>query len=286
MKLLLTLLLAICNIHYCAAGFVDKEKKVLFIGNSLTANNDMPQTLQKMLEESGLHIYIAQLTVGGFELAQFAAYTENGGGEYRRCIKGEVPVGVKKILSEKWDLVVLQERGGSVLIPCFNEYSFKPSLLFLDSIIRSVKAKTVIYQGYAANEYPHYICEEPNRLFFDRLYPDTALATNMQPNCCSKHFENHTDEFQLLQAEYDKMARCTEAGLVRVGYAFEAFKKANKTIPLYGSDNFHPSRQGSYLIACLFYRYITKTSLAKVKYAAGLDAKEAAAIRGFADGVE
>jgi hypothetical protein len=105
--------------------------------------------------------------------------------------------------------------------------------------------------------------------------------------CCSKTFKNSSEEFQELKQEFDFMAKKLNAGLVKVGFAFEGFKKKYPNISVYTSDqNYHPSPQGSYLIACLFFKYITGENLKNVKYAAGLDEKEALLIRQFADTIK
>jgi hypothetical protein len=105
----------------------------------------------------------------------------------------------------------------------------------------------------------------------------------MLVSCCSNNFNNSRDEFGEIRTEYDKMTKKLNADMVRVGYAFEAFKKKNKNINLYESDGLHPSRQGSYLIACLFFKYLTHRTLNNVKYAADLDTKQAKIIRKFAN---
>ena len=83
------------------------------------------------------------------------------------------------------------------------------------------------------------------------------------------------------------MARKLNIPVVKVGYAFELFKKSHSSIPVYESaTNDHPSEQGSYLIACLFYRFISGKSLKNVKYApTKIPGSEAKIIRAFADSI-
>lgn len=282
------LLTVVCCIPFCAAVIVKKkEQKVLFIGNSLTFYNDMPQTLQKMIDEQQLNIKIDQFTLPGCRLTWFAANIEHNNNSHLRAQKNETPMGVKKILSDKWDYVILQEGGGDPLIPYLQMYSFEPSLLFLDSIIRSIKARTVIYQAFTGNEFPRQLCKDKSSLDDFVLYPGTVTHSLLETRqSCSNYYKNSTEEFHDIKLEYDKMAKRTKAGMVKIGYAFEAFKKSNRNINLYAPDNGHPSKQGSYLIACMFFKYFTGKPLTLVKYAATLDAKEAAIIRKFADTIK
>ena len=276
------------NLPNCSAVITKKkEQKVLFIGNSLTFYNDMPQTLQKMIDEQQLNIKIDQLTLPGSRLTFFATLVQEKNGSYVRAKPNETPIGVKKILSSNWDYVVLQEGGGDALLPYLQMFSFEPSVMFLDSVVRSVKAKTVLYQGFTGNKFPTQICKEKSSLDMCVLYPEAVTHSLLKAKqTCSNYYNNSTEEFRDLKLEYDKMAKRIHAGLVNIGYEFEAFKKSNKNINLYGPDNGHPSQQGSYLMACLFFKYFTGRSLTNVKYAATLDIKEAATIRKFADSIK
>jgi hypothetical protein len=275
-------------LHFCCAAVTvnKKEKRVLFIGNSLTSYHNMPQTLQRMMDEKKLNIKIEQLTYGGFRLAQYATlidYVENGNKYSRKVRKNEVPVGVKTILSKKWDFVVLQEAGGCPLVPYFQMYSFEPTLIFFDSIIKSIKGKTVLYQDYPGTKFPKQLYLEKRQIDSNFAFPANAnYSPNILISTRSNHFNNSGEQFHEIKKVYDKMAKKLNAGLVKVGYAFEEFKKTNKDISLYESDNSHPSSEGSYLIACLFYKYITGLAPADIKYSADLDVRQAELIRKFA----
>jgi len=275
--------------HCSAVVKIKKEKKVLFIGNSLTYYHDMPQTVQKMIDGQKMNIKIDQSTPPGAMLSAHAKYLEDNGME-RSAEINEIPTTVKKILGEKWDMVVLQEQGGSPLIPEFRLVSFEPSLVYLDSIIKSINGKTVLYQAYAGNKFPGQLCQNISEIKHFAFKPMTTVNNYQKPlldQSCSYLFKNSNEEFQEIKKEYDKMAKITNAGLVKVGYAFEGFKKKYPKIQLYeGQEDNHPSKQGSYLIACLFFRYITGKGLNNVKYTADLDVKQARLIRKFADSIK
>ena len=278
------LFLTLFSVNCFAAIQVKKEKHILFIGNSLTSYNSMPGMVQKMIDERKLNIKIEQLTISGMGLGVFATHAQHEDGALYRCENNEIPIGVRAILSKKWDLVILQERGGEELIPCHRIYTFEPALIFLDSVIRSIKARTVVYQDYAGNSFPYHICDYNS--FEENEVSTKVSAPNLLISRCSINFDNSEQEFKEIEQAYYSITKKLNAKMVKIGYAFELFKKTNKSINLYDKDNTHPSPQGSYLIACLFYKNITGETLSKVKYSAGLDINQAAVIREFANAIK
>ena len=208
-----------------AAELKSRQKKVLFIGNSLTSHHNMPITLQKMIDYSNLNIKIEQLTFDGARLSVFASYIEYEKDNLRRVKGNETPIGVKKIMDRKWDYVVLQEGGNSSLVPCFQLYSFEPSLIFLDSVIKSIHAKTVICQDYAANTFPYRGSMDRIGLEHYQFSINSDHQLNPLISCNSNVFNNSSDQFYAIKKIYDDISKKTNSSMVKVGYAFEEFKK-------------------------------------------------------------
>ena len=52
----------------------------------------------------------------------------------------------------------------------------------------------------------------------------------------------------------------TNSRVAPVGTAFRLFQKAHPSIPVFTSDNKHPSAVGTYLAACVFFKMITGES--------------------------
>lgn len=78
--LILTIFMVSCNSKIKEKS---KEVNVLFVGNSLTYYNDMPQKLQGMLDEQNSNIKIDQITYPGFSLSRhlnnmIVSKSENG----------------------------------------------------------------------------------------------------------------------------------------------------------------------------------------------------------------
>lgn len=283
MKTTITALCILAQLLPCFAGNNSKPKFLLFIGNSLTYYNDMPQMLQKMFDEQHVNVKVEQLTLAGASLVSYAKLVENEPDIYVAAAGNEVPVGVMKIKGKKWDYVVVQENG-SVVNPCFRYQSFEPSLVFLDSIIKRVGAKTVIYEHFAGNKFPHQTCIGKKELEVYLLLAPRGTKPNILEidPCCSNIYYNSTDEYRELKQEYSKMAKQLNAGLVKIGLGYETLKKLQPSISLYDIDNCHPSKQGSYLMACMFYKYFTGRDASVIKYCADLDSQQAQTIRRIA----
>lgn len=104
--------------------------KILFIGNSLTYSNNLPEMLLRMLVSADVSVAkIESLSVGGFGLPDHWAYN-----------------GREKIASDNWDVVVLQQ-GPSATEgrPYLLEYTAK-----FDQEIKKVGAKTALYMVWPA----------------------------------------------------------------------------------------------------------------------------------------
>ncbi|MBS1688716.1 MAG: hypothetical protein JSS96_08325, partial [Bacteroidetes bacterium] len=69
-------------------------RKVLFIGNSYTYTNNMPSMLQSLAAEMGDTLVFNQSTPGGYTLEEHCSYSPT----------------ISLILSQQWDIVVLQEQ--------------------------------------------------------------------------------------------------------------------------------------------------------------------------------
>ena len=288
---ILFFLMLITNCTNCLANNGKPyNKKILFIGNSLTYYNSMPQTLQKIFDEQKVNIRVDQQTFGGAMLCEHAWYVVGKDFQRHRAKIGEISNGVKKILSQKWDYIVLQDAGSNVLNTKYVELSLEPSLIFLDSIIKSINAKCLLFEDYTGQIYPKQICISNIALnSYLAKNPNLSFSNHndIEGDFCSIKIQNSNDEYALINVEYERMSKKLHSDLVKVGYAFQTFKTQNPLIPIYqSSSDDHPSSQGSYLIACLFFKKITGKSLKNIRYRAGLNSREAKIIRQFADTIK
>lgn len=96
------ILLLCCLIQLSA--YAQRTKRVLFIGNSYTYVNNLPQLITNMAKTTGDSLVFESHTPGGYTLAQHFASTLTTG----------------KIKTGGWDYVVLQEQSQ---LPSFEEYN-------------------------------------------------------------------------------------------------------------------------------------------------------------------
>jgi hypothetical protein len=262
-----------------------RERRILFIGSYQAP--DMPQILQKMFDEQRLNIKVDQLNPFVMDLAMHATSVWNPltANSYSASLaeKNQTPTTIKKILSEKWDMVVLKEVTGNTLIPAISTYVSEPAIRILDSVVKRVNSKTVLFESHSDYYYPDQQCF-PKGIFSEcsKRFPIPIMQT--KDNYCSDSFRNSKEEFHAIETSCNQLAKKIKAGIVRVGFVWELCKKQYPEIPLYESKyNDRPSKQGSYLIACVFYRYITKLKVGNVKYSAGIDELQAKEIKKLVD---
>ena len=90
---------------------MQKSFDILFIGNSYTYYNDMPEIyFKKAAQEAGCHVTVTAITKGGAYLYQYADPEHELGKRLRREIRGK-----------KYDVVVIQEQSVN---PIKDESSF------------------------------------------------------------------------------------------------------------------------------------------------------------------
>lgn len=125
---LFVLVLLICGASGVAAEPV-KKLRVLFIGNSLTSTNDLPNMLAVMAESSGRELTVGRQIVGGSTLE-------------KHWNEGKA---LAKIKEGPWDYVVLQDLSRQAYTD--KEAMFKYSRMF-DAEIKKAGARTAFYMTW------------------------------------------------------------------------------------------------------------------------------------------
>ncbi len=314
MKQICSLSFFLLSFHF---SFAQKALNVLFVGNSLTYcdsrdnsefpyYNNMTEQVQKMAEEKKLNIHVEKAVHGRACLANHATFTgtdaETTDEPYKRAEDKIIPSTVRKILGKQWDVVALQERWDvSVLNPAQRYFSIDPALRYLDSVIKQVHGKTVFYQSYAerrnddtdiiaTGQKPAGNCIVLDAYNFgfksiDFVYPaEEAKLAGKDTSFCPAPLPASVTELQAITQEYSKIAAKNGDDVLEIGLAFEKCNKDYPAIKLFFDESpDHPSKQGSYLIACLFFRYLSGQTVASLKYHADLPEPEAANLRKVAD---
>ena len=202
-------------------SFSQEEIRVLFLGNSYTYVNDLPKIIEDIATNENKVFTHASVTPGGCTLFQHV----------------ESQTSLSKIRQGNWDFVVLQEQSQLPVIDYYRHNTLKPSYKALyDSImLYNPNAKVVGYMTWG-RRYGGQQCVN----FGEGLY-------------CSADFVDFNHMQDTLTAAYCENAYATNSYVAPVGEAWKAALATDPSLVLHSSDNSHPSYDGSYLAACVFY---------------------------------
>lgn len=190
--------------------------KVLFIGNSYTQVNDLPQVISKLAESTGDAIVYEANTPGG---STFMQHLNNA---TTRAL----------IQQGDWDYVVLQGQS--------QEPSF-PDAQFMNETYPYAKQLCEMVRQYNPSA---------NVVFYmtwGRKNGDSGNCPFFPPLCTYEGMDS------LLYLRYMTMAQDFDAMVSPVGALWHYLRDNNPGIELYSSDESHPSLAGTYAAACSFY---------------------------------
>lgn len=223
-----------------------QSKKILFIGNSYTYVNDLPNTIKSLALAGGDTIIVDSSTPGGYT---FQLHTTN-------------VTTLSQINAASWDYVVLQEQSQ---LPSFEPTQVQaevyPYAYILDSLIHKNNpcSQTVFYMTWG------------------RKYGDASNCAAYPPICT---FEGMG---MRLRQSYLEMGDMYECAVAPAGMAWKKSWSANPTIDLWSSDNSHPSVAGTYLTACVFYSTIFKKPSTGLSFISSLTPQTALYLQQIAD---
>ena len=237
MKILLTSMLIIFSAH----GY-GQTKSVLFLGNSYTNVNNLPQLTSTLASTVGDTLIIDSNTPGGYTLQ---AHSTNS-------------TSLNKIMQGNWDFVVLQEQSQRPSFPLSQvQNDVYPYAAFLDSVINahSTCGETMFYMTWG------------------RKYGDAGNCAAWPPVCTYQGMDS------LLNLRYRTMADDNDAVVSPVGEVWKYIRNHYPNIELYQADESHPSVAGTYAAACCFYTAIFRKDPTLITNDHTLTAVDAANIR-------
>jgi len=218
------------------------SKKVLFLGNSYTAFNNLPSMVSSMATSTGNTLVYDSNTPGGY---RFLNHVINA-------------TTLNKINSNDWDYVVLQAQSQETsLNQTEMETDVYPHATTLCNAIR------------ANNE-----CSEP--MFYMTWGRENGDAGNCAayPWVCT--YEGMDDA---IRTTYTFMANENEAEVSPVGAVWRYLRENHPEIDLYTGDGSHPSLTGSYVAATAFYTMIYKLDPTLITWNSTLSETEASTIK-------
>lgn len=229
----------------------DSTLKVLFIGNSYTHVNDLPNMVERVS--------------ASVNNAQYKLSHDNstpGGWYWYKHVNDSTTI--SKIKKGNWDVVVLQEQSQMLSLP--DSTIAKESLPHLQILVDSIKRSS------------------PNaKLFFYRTWGrkngDAQNGINWPPVATYEGMDS------LLSKRYSMLADSLKGKLVGVGDVWKAIRKSNPEIELYSEDGSHPSLAGTYAAALTFANAFFGIAPLDVTFDAKLDPAQALTIRKIAESV-
>jgi hypothetical protein len=240
--LFLTILIAGCGLDPTEPipdedGSVE-ELRVLFIGNSYTFANDLPQIFAQMAEEAGYAVEVTMLAEGGWTLSKHAQSDRT----------------IKIIREQSWDYVILQEQS---VIPAKleeREQSMVPAIRTLDTEIRETGAKTILF-----------------------------MTWGRQDGLPQEGFSDYHEMQAAITEGYQEIGKELNVAVAPVGEAWKISLDEGAQLALWTHDGSHPSMEGSFLAACVFYAVIFDVSPTGNLYFEGLEADIAQRLQSVAE---
>lgn len=212
MKRILVSFLVLSNTLIISA----QTRKVLFIGNSYTAVNNLPLMIANIATSMGDTLQYDSNTPGGYT---FNLHSTN-------------VTTLNKIAAQDWDYVVLQAQS--------QEPSFPPAQVesntypYADTLVRKVLendscTRVLFYMTWGRKNGDAANCAS---------YPVICTYEGMQAR---------------LRSSYLEMAQLNEQEVAPVGAVWKKIRESDSTLELYQADESHPEVTGTYVAACTFY---------------------------------
>ena len=217
-------------------------KKVLFIGNSYTGNNNLPQLTANVAISVGDTLIIDQHTPGGERLFEHAVNA----------------TAMQKIFSADWDHVVLQAQSQE---PSWSDNQVQQEVF---------PYATILCDSIRAND----PCTRP--VFYMTWGRENGDASNCSglPSVCT-----YEGMDSVLNQNYQIMGADNDAFVSPVGAVWHYIRDNHPGIDLYAVDESHPSQAGSYAGACTFYTILFRKDPTLVSYRSTVDSLQASIIR-------
>ncbi len=210
-----------------------QKLNVLFLGNSYTYVNNLPQLIKDIALANGDTLLFDSNCPGG---QTFLGHSTD-------------PTSVSKINAQAWDHVILQAQS--------QEPSFPPSQVNSQTLPYAIRLDSIIQTNNACSETVFYET-------WGRKNGDASNCGFYPPLCTYTGMQNR------LKSSYKLFADTTHAMISPAGEAWRKSIGLNPALELYSSDQSHPSLEGSYLTACVFYEVLFHKSVLTNTYTAGI----------------
>ena len=236
-KKLTYLLLFLVLIYLPNPSKAQDTLSVLFLGNSYTQFNNLPQLFLELSASGGFPVFTDSYSPGGYTLEGHSTDSTS----------------LQKIARAEWDYVILQEQSTIPSIDYLRYNMMYPAAELLDSLIHVAGANTGFFMTWGRKYGGHM-----------------TWGSYLSPV-----FEDFFHMQDTLSSAYTEISEILDALLCPVGNAWATAVEMDSLVDLWQPDNSHPTLMGSYLSACVFYSVFYGWSPVGLTYTAGLSEEDA-----------
>jgi hypothetical protein len=228
-------------------AFAGKKIKILFIGNSYTYVNNMPQIVADIATSMGDTLVWDMEAPGGYTFS--AHWTAN-------------PATLSKIKQGGWNYVVLQDQSQEPALP--------PALVNTDMFPYARKLDSFFNLNNPCGETIFYMT-------WGRKNGDISSCSTYAP--AWPYFCTYESMDSIIRVRYRMMADSNQCIVSPVGAVRHYIRINYPSIELYDADESHPSPAGSYAAACAFYSTIFKKDPTLITFNYSISSTDAANIK-------
>ena len=233
MKTKLTLLLlTVISINNLLA---QDSLRVLFLGNSYTSYNNLPQLVQSLSSSAGKTLIIDSNMPGGYPISSHL----NDATTFSKISQGN------------WDYVVIQEQSQIPTIDYYRYNDMYPALTDIKALVEQYNpcAKIITYMTWG-RRFGGMQCD-PNNTY------------------CSPNFVNFNHMQDSLTSAYLEISNQLNIQCAPVGVVWQNILNDTNLV-LHSGDNSHPNIDGSYLAALTIFSNIWKLQTTGLSFNAGI----------------
>lgn len=236
-KSILVLIILSCSSNF----YAQDTTKVLFIGNSFTSSNNLPNLFKLLAKDAGHNVVIASHMPGGISVGDV------GQGNQAHMNN---PYVYSLIKGNDWDYLVLQDNQGrfshpygQFADPVFQSRVIEGHLKIRDSLLHYHPCSHMIWFGGFGTKYG-----------------------------VSLGFTSGVEMIDAIYQNYRFLNDSAKEVIAPIGPAFKRVISGHSSINLWGGDDTHPSLDGSFLTSCVIYTTIFKQSPLLSSYNPGISA--------------
>jgi hypothetical protein len=229
---LILLLLTVISINNLLA---QDTLRVLFLGNSYTSYNNLPQLVQSLSGSAGKTLIIDSNMPGGYPISSHL----NDATTFSKISQGN------------WDYVVIQEQSQIPTIDYYRYNDMYPALTDIKALVEQYNpcAKIITYMTWG-RRFGGMQCD-PNNTY------------------CSPNFVNFNHMQDSLTSAYLEISEQLNIQCATVGVVWQNILNDTNLV-LHSGDNSHPNIDGSYVAALTIFSNIWKLPTTGLSFNAGI----------------